>query len=111
MCVPEEGDAFLGRSDRLISVTGGDDVLVFVDRRAVHTLDVIHFLRLDRANGKVLHPVEIGGRELLARPVGGQGGNGIEIVEIRESGTGLVMVPAHEQAAEGDALLYDLVRA
>src|SRR5277367_4807243 len=94
---------------RLNRVAHRDQVVVLVDRRAMHELQAGEFADLHWTLRKRAQPLQILRTELTASPLRGQSCDGIEIFEVHEAADGLVMVTANENFAQLPHSFDDLV--
>ena len=95
-------------------VAHGEDVLVFVERRAVDAGDGFSIRldgRLDGALGEGAEPLDVFPAKLVAGPEGGVAGDGVEVVGRGEAAADAVVVAADDEGGEGADEVDDLVGA
>src|SRR4051794_23352204 len=90
----EEGDAGFHFWRDESGVHWSDEVVVFVERRAMNELHVAEPVVLHRARRHVGEPLAVHGREHVARPIRGDRSDGIELFGAHHSGTSLVVIAA-----------------
>src|ERR1700689_3587854 len=75
----------------------------------MHQLHLGEIRHRNRSLRQGAEPFQILGCQFVARPDGGCGGHGIEIVEIHDAGSGLVMIAAHESFSQLPGTLSHVV--
>jgi hypothetical protein len=88
-----------------------NNVFIFVNRGAVHQLNIGQIRQRDWAVRQGAKPFEIFGTKFVAGPDSGCGGHGIEIIEIDQSGHSFVVIATNENLAQRTRTVDHLVRA
>lgn len=88
-----------------------DDVFIFVGRGTVDKLDICDAFHSHGTVREGPQPLEVFGRELVARPFDGGRGDGVEIERVHEAAHGFVMIAAHKKLAEAARMRDNFVGA
>ena len=89
----------------------GYQVLIFINRRAVHELHFRNLGNLYRPLRQRSQPLKVFRRELVSRPKSGQPGEWIEILKVHQSAGRLIVIPAHEILAQTARALNHFIGA
>src|SRR5208337_2518612 len=81
-----------------------EDVIIFIERRAVNNLKAV---QLDRACRKALKETKMLGRELIPSPLRGKTRQGIEFRGDLVARTSLIVVAANDDRGQGPYLFND----
>src|SRR5258708_36473686 len=105
--VPEKREPRLGLFQQRIRLTGHDDVLVFIARRAMHALHALS--GRDRAFGQCLEKFHVFGSKPFVGPHGSERRHRIEAFYAFEAGASLVMIAADKDLAQSARALPHLI--
>ena len=107
--VREEAERTAARAERAQRILAVEDVVVFVERRAVTDFDVL--IDRFRPGGKLLEVLPVRRRQRLLRPERGQPRDLVEVAAVFDAAGGLVVVAADDgDGVELADAIDDLVR-
>src|SRR5215472_12592753 len=107
MCMPEESQRYTRAAQDRVSVGGGQHVFIFIAWRSMDALQVLQWRK--RSLRQLTQELQVAWRKLLTGPERRQSGNRIEVIQLSDAGTGLVVISANEDGSQAACPLRHLV--